>query len=47
MEKVQFVDEIGEDNFFNAKEDAINIIYEQLDQNKCANCQALIFRECQ
>ena len=46
MEKAHFVDEIGEDNFFEIKEDAINKIYDRLDRNKCAKCQALIFREC-
>ena len=46
MEKAHFVDEIGEDNFFKIKEDAINKIYDRLDRNKCAKCQALIFREC-
>ena len=47
MEKAHFIDEIGEDNFFEAKEGAINKIYDRLDQDKCAKCQALIFRECQ
>ena len=46
MEKAHFVDEIGEDNFFEIKEDAINNIYDRLDRDKCAKCQALIFREC-
>ena len=46
MEKAHFVDEIGEDNFFEIKEDAINKIYDRLDRDKCAKCQALIFREC-
>ena len=47
MEKAHFVDEIGEDNFFEIKEDAINKIYDRLDRDKCTKCQALIFRECQ
>ncbi len=47
MEKAHFIDEIGEDNFFEVKEGAINKIYDRLDQDKCAKCQALIFRECQ
>ncbi len=47
MEKAHFIDEIGEDNFFEVKESAINKIYDRLDQDKCAKCQALIFRECQ
>jgi len=46
MGKAHFVDEIGEDNFFEIKEDAINRIYDRLDRDKCAKCQALIFREC-
>jgi SulP family sulfate permease len=47
MGKAHFVDEIGEDNFFEIKEDAINKIYDRLDRDKCTKCQALIFRECQ
>jgi len=47
MEKAHFIDEIGEDNFFEVKEGAINKIYDRLDQDKCPKCQALIFRECQ
>ena len=46
MEKVNFVNEIGRDNFFDSKSDAINILYDRLDKSKCEKCQALVFKEC-
>ncbi len=46
MEKVNFVNEIGRDNFFDSKADAINILYDRLDKSKCEKCQALVFKEC-
>jgi len=46
MEKVNFVNEIGRDNFFDSKADAINVLYDRLDKNKCEKCQALVFKEC-
>jgi len=46
MEKVNFVNEIGRDNFFDSKADAINVLYDRLDKNKCETCQALVFNEC-
>ena len=46
MEKVNFVNEIGRDNFFNSKADAINVLYDRLDKSKCEKCQALVFKEC-
>ena len=46
MEKVNFVNEIGRDNFFDSKADAINVLYDRLDKNKCETCQALVFKEC-
>ena len=47
MEKVHFIDDIGRENFFELKEQAINIIFDRLDRSKCEKCQALIFNEWQ
>ena len=47
MEKVNFVNEIGRENFFESKEEAIRIVFNHLDRSKCEKCQALIFKECQ
>ena len=46
MEKVNFVNEIGRDNFFDSKAEAINVLYDRLDKSKCEKCQALVFKEC-
>ena len=46
MEKVNFVNEIGRENFFDSKADAINVLYDRLDKSKCEKCQALVFKEC-
>ena len=46
MEKVNFVNEIGRDNFFDSKANAINVLYDRLDKKKCETCQALVFNEC-
>lgn len=46
MEKVNFVNEIGRDNFFDSKAEAINVLYGRLDKSKCEKCQALVFKEC-
>lgn len=40
------VDEIGKDNFFAEKKDAIAAIYARLDPDRCATCTAKIFSEC-
>ena len=47
MEKVNFVNEIGRENFFESKEEAIHIVFGRLDRSKCEKCQALVFKECQ
>jgi len=47
MEKVNFLDDIGRENFFELKEQAIHMIFDRLDRSKCEKCQALIFNECQ
>ncbi len=46
LEKVRFVEEIGEDNFFESKGVAIQNIYAKLDMTKCEKCRALVFKEC-
>ena len=46
MEKVNFVNEIGRENFFDTKSEAIKILYDRLDKSKCEKCQALVFNEC-
>ena len=46
LSKAHFVEEIGTDNFFAEKKDAISAIYARLDQDKCAHCSARIFYEC-
>jgi len=46
MEKVNFVDEIGRENFFDSKSEAIRDVYDRLDKTKCEKCQALVFDEC-
>ena len=46
MEKVNFVNEIGRDNFFDTKSEPIKVLYERLDNSKCEKCQALVFNEC-
>ena len=47
MEKVNFINEIGRENFFESKEEAIHIVFDRLDKSKCEKCQALVFKECQ
>jgi SulP family sulfate permease len=46
MEKVNFINEIGRDNFFDTKSEAIHVLYDRLDKSKCEKCQALVFNEC-
>ena len=46
MEKVNFVNEIGRENFFESKEEAIHVVFDRLDRSKCEKCQALVFKEC-
>ncbi|MFV2055561.1 MAG: SulP family inorganic anion transporter [Thiohalomonadales bacterium] len=42
-----FIKQIGSDHFFDTKRHAIASIYKRLDRNVCAECNSLIFRECQ
>jgi SulP family sulfate permease len=46
LRKVHFVEQIGEDRFFESKGVAINNIYSKLDMAKCEKCRALVFKEC-
>ena len=46
LQKVHFVEQIGEDHFFESKGQAINAIYNRLDMSKCDKCRALVFKEC-
>ncbi|MFT5173930.1 MAG: SulP family sulfate permease [Gammaproteobacteria bacterium] len=41
-----FYDEIGDDNFFDHKGEAIAGIFDKLDKNICARCSKRIFNEC-
>ena len=47
LHKVHFIEQIGEDNFFESKSQAIHNIYDKLDMKKCEKCPALVFKECQ
>lgn len=42
-----FIKNIGNDHFFDTKDQAIHRIYARLDRTICSTCQALIFQECQ
>ncbi len=41
-----FIKNIGNTHFFDSKPEAIKYIYKQLDNEICAKCNALIFKEC-
>jgi SulP family sulfate permease len=41
-----FVQQLGNDHFFDRKAHAINAIYRKLDKSTCEKCTAKIFREC-
>lgn len=41
-----FLEEIGEEFFFNTKTEAFGFMYSQLDKNICATCTRRIFIEC-
>ena len=41
-----YLDEIGEENIFDSKEEAIETVFDKLDKNICAGCKNRIFVEC-
>jgi SulP family sulfate permease len=41
-----FIDELGPENVFRTKREAIAAIFAQLDRSICARCRARIFDEC-
>lgn len=46
MKRGGYLEEIGQDNIFDSKSDAIVGIFDRLDRNICANCDSRIFIEC-
>jgi len=46
MESGGFMDEIGRENFFTSKTDALKTIYTKLDANICKACPHRVFFEC-
>ncbi len=46
LEKSHLIDEIGTENFFAEKKDAIATIFNKLDADTCARCTARVFHEC-
>ncbi|NOZ51926.1 MAG: SulP family inorganic anion transporter [Gammaproteobacteria bacterium] len=46
MSKGDFIKEIGRENFFDTKDNAIRIITSRLDHNICQQCTAKVFKEC-
>ncbi|MDN3450004.1 SulP family inorganic anion transporter [Planococcus sp. APC 3906] len=46
MKKTGLYDYTGEDHFFEHTGEAINFALEQLDKNKCLECQHFAFKEC-
>jgi len=46
LKKGGYLDEIGEDNVFRGKSEALATIYKKLDKKICETCPHRIFREC-
>ncbi len=46
LSKTHVIDDIGPENFFVEKQDAIAAIYARLDANICETCTARVFHEC-
>ncbi len=42
-----FIHNIGPSHFFDTKKEAIKELYNRVDHDICANCSALIFKECE
>jgi len=47
LRKGHFIDEIGEENFFATKQEAISHIFARLNHTICARCDKRIFKECE
>ena len=46
LKKGNYWQELGEDCFFETKQEAIHAIYGTLDKEWCAKCEVKIFTEC-
>ena len=46
LRRGQFVQQIGPENIFNTKAEAITTIYSRLNRERCAGCERRIFSEC-
>ena len=46
FKRAGFIDDIGRENIFGGKTEAIDQIFERLDRTICARCDKRIFREC-
>ena len=46
LRKGHFIEEIGKDNFFATKKEAISNIFERLNRTICTRCDKRIFKEC-
>lgn len=46
MDRGGYLEEIGQDNVFDSKSDAIVGIFDRLERNICASCENRIFNEC-
>ncbi len=46
MKRGGYLDEIGEENIFGSKAEAVTGIFDRLDRNICASCENRIFNEC-
>ncbi len=46
LKKPEFLGQIGAENFFSTKSDAITTLFPKLDRQICARCRARVFVEC-
>ena len=46
LERSGYLDEIGRENIFESKGEAIETIFRRLDPSVCAGCPRRVFREC-
>ncbi|PIP79397.1 MAG: hypothetical protein COW84_09665 [Gammaproteobacteria bacterium CG22_combo_CG10-13_8_21_14_all_40_8] len=44
--KSSFIQNVGEDHFFDSKTMALSTLYQKLNKNTCQGCEAMIFKEC-